>query len=159
MNTKLKIPPEEFYKSLPKKRMGAAVLLFNGAGDLLLVKPNYRDQWSLPGGVVDAEESPRAGAIREVYEEIGLTVHDLLLCAVGYAKTKEYKTEALHFVFSGGVLTDEQIAGIVLQEDEIDAFQFVPPEDACPLLIPSLCDRVPAALLALKNKTVVYRES
>ena len=34
--------------------------------------PTYKDDWDLPGGVVEVRESPREAAGREVLEELGL---------------------------------------------------------------------------------------
>ena len=44
---------EDYYKHLPKKRMGVGALFLSGKNDLLIVKPNYKDHWSIPGGVVE----------------------------------------------------------------------------------------------------------
>ena len=35
----------------------------------------YRGLWDIPGGFLEAEEHPEAGAIREVKEETGLDIH------------------------------------------------------------------------------------
>ena len=46
-------------------------------GEVLLVKLNYgprEGRWSLPGGLVEPEETPEQAAIRETEEETGLVV-------------------------------------------------------------------------------------
>jgi len=44
-------------------------------GDLvLLVKNSYRRDYSFPGGLVDSGEVPRESAVRELWEEVGLSV-------------------------------------------------------------------------------------
>jgi ADP-ribose pyrophosphatase YjhB (NUDIX family) len=53
--------------------MAASALCSDQSGRILLVDPIYRDTWDLPGGVVEAEESPHAACRREVAEEIGLS--------------------------------------------------------------------------------------
>lgn len=53
---------------------GVKVMVFNRAGELLLIRNGYGDssQFLLPGGGVSRGESPAAAAIREVREELGL---------------------------------------------------------------------------------------
>ncbi len=55
---------------------GCAVLITNPAGELLLLRHSYGpDVWALPGGGIDAGETPEAAARREVAEELGLTLN------------------------------------------------------------------------------------
>jgi len=42
--------------------------------ELLIIQESYREQWSLPGGGIRADETPQAAAIREVKEEVGITL-------------------------------------------------------------------------------------
>jgi 8-oxo-dGTP pyrophosphatase MutT (NUDIX family) len=37
-------------------------------------EPVYKTDWEIPGGAVEADESPRTTAIREIEEELGLVV-------------------------------------------------------------------------------------
>jgi 8-oxo-dGTP pyrophosphatase MutT (NUDIX family) len=55
--------------------MGAAVLFTDTGGRVLLVEPTYKDYWEVPGGAVDADESPYDAAVREVKEELGCPSH------------------------------------------------------------------------------------
>src|SRR5258708_39344189 len=66
------MPPHVYVASLARKRMAAGSLCRDRAGRVLLVDPVYRDTWDLPGGAVEAEESPQAACRREVAEELGL---------------------------------------------------------------------------------------
>ena len=55
--------------------VGAVV--HDATGRLLLVRRGrepHRGRWSLPGGRIEADESPEAAVVREVREETGLTV-------------------------------------------------------------------------------------
>jgi 8-oxo-dGTP diphosphatase len=52
---------------------GALVAIWN-AGDLLLVRNSYVGYYSLPGGYVHHEEASRDAAVRELKEEIRLSV-------------------------------------------------------------------------------------
>jgi 8-oxo-dGTP diphosphatase len=50
---------------------GALVSLWN-EGEVLLVRNSYVGYYSLPGGYVRRGEDPRAAAVRELHEEVGL---------------------------------------------------------------------------------------
>ena len=52
--------------------MAAGVLYVDDQDRVLIVEPTYHDHWNLPGGVVQANESPYAAARREIGEELGL---------------------------------------------------------------------------------------
>ncbi|MCM4082247.1 NUDIX domain-containing protein [Paractinoplanes hotanensis] len=56
---------------LPRKRMGTGVMFTNQDGHVLLVEPTYKDYWEIPGGAVEADESPRATTIREIVRNSG----------------------------------------------------------------------------------------
>jgi NUDIX domain len=66
------LPPEQYVASLARKRMAATAFFRDDQGRVLLVNPVYKEPWDLPGGAVEAEESPHAACRREVAEELGL---------------------------------------------------------------------------------------
>ena len=45
-----------WYARLPTMFAAAAALFTSADGRVLLVKPNYRDHWSLPGGILDKKK-------------------------------------------------------------------------------------------------------
>jgi 8-oxo-dGTP diphosphatase len=52
---------------------GAAAVIFDDDGRILLVRENYdRRRYGLPGGAVETGEAPDAAVLREVKEETGL---------------------------------------------------------------------------------------
>lgn len=152
------LPPEEYYASLPKKQMGSGILLFNKNNELLLVKPTYKDKWSIPGGSVDAEESPRNCTIRETKEETGLDLEEARLVCIDYKKSEGVKIENLQFIFYGGKLSDEKIKEIKLEKDELEGFKFVPIDEALKIARPNLAKRLPHCLEAIKAGRAVYLE-
>jgi 8-oxo-dGTP diphosphatase len=115
----------EWLAQLPTLYAAAAALFTDRAGRVLLVKPNYRDYWLLPGGVLEDGEPPHLGCAREVAEEIGLTITPGRLLAISWMAPAENRPKpTMHFVFDGGMLDAEQIERIVLQEEELDDYRF-----------------------------------
>ena len=152
------LSPAEFYQSLPKKRMAAAVLFHNDQHEILIVKPTYRPEWLLPGGTIEADESPRQACEREVQEEIGLIVSIGNLLSVDYMPQEHEKTESLQFIFDGGVLSQKQIQAIQLQEEELSEYRFSPIEEAISLLALNVARRISPSLQALQACGAVYLE-
>lgn len=146
----------DYINSLPKKIVASAAIFLNKNGELLIVKPNYRDGWLVPGGGIDAMESPKDGCLREIREEIGLTVTDVQFLSVNHHRNSSDEGvpyDSLEFTFWAGVLSDEQIANIVLQDEELDEFKFCPIEEALALLNPKLSHRIKLGLDALAHDT------
>jgi ADP-ribose pyrophosphatase YjhB (NUDIX family) len=140
----------EFYASLPKKRIGVGALLFH-KGDLLIVQPTYNPGWILPGGTVEAEESPLEALHREVWEETSLKIEPMKLLAVDYIANRDVKGEYLQLLFSAKDLTDDQAQSIHLQEYELKDFCFVQLEVAYKMLTPLVAERVKNALNTLEQ--------
>ncbi len=153
-----KFTDEEYAKILPKKQVGTAVLFFNTIGELLIVKPDYKDGWLVPGGATDDNESPLHCAIRETKEEIGLDTPELKLVGVKYGHKKGFNSDSIKFIFNGGVLSENQISQIKLRVDELEEYTFASPEKALLLLSPSLQKSLPECLEAIKSNTVAYIE-
>lgn len=131
-----------YVQGLPRKRIVASLAAFH-EGRLLLVKPTYREGWLLPGGVVEADESPAEGCVRECREELGLDIPLRGLLLVDYAPNPgDGGGDSLHFWFSTDELVPEQIEAIVLPADELGAFRLATPEEAEELLIPRMAARL-----------------
>ena len=136
-----------WYATLATMHGTAAALITSPSGDVLLVKPNYRELWSLPGGILEEGEAPHEGCAREVREELGLSVPVGRLLAVDWVAPEGLRPRPLvAFLFDGGVLAES--SPIVLQEEELDAFRFVPPPALGEHLPPHMTVRVRAALRA-----------
>src|SRR5713101_3717207 len=102
------LPPDVYIASLARKRMAAGALCRDRAGRVLLVDPVYRDTWDLPGGAVEAEESPHAACRREVAEELGLDRLPGRVLAVVWVPSRPERPEGLIVVYDGGVLSDAE---------------------------------------------------
>jgi 8-oxo-dGTP diphosphatase len=140
----------DWYATLATLYGTAAALITSPSGDVLLVKPNYRDHWSLPGGILEDGEAPHEGCAREVREEIGLRLPVGALLAVAWIAPDGRRPRPLvAFVFDGGVLADP--SPIVLQEEELDDYRFVPPSALAEYLPAYMAARVTAALCARES--------
>lgn len=149
-----------YYNNLPRKRMGAGALFFNKDNELLIVKPSYKDYWSIPGGTVDQDESPRHACAREIKEEIDLNIDILRFLAVDYnSRENEEKNESLQFIFYGGILSDESISKIKIDGKELLEYRFVPISEVRNLLGQKLATRLQKCIDAIKTGTSVYLEN
>jgi 8-oxo-dGTP pyrophosphatase MutT (NUDIX family) len=57
-------------------------LVFDAAGDVLLVKQAENGEWAAPGGAIEPDEAPYDAVIREIREETGLDVLPITLRGV-----------------------------------------------------------------------------
>ena len=58
---------------LPRIPASAGALIFDGRGRLLIANPTYKEHWTIPGGIMEADgETPWEACQREVREEVGL---------------------------------------------------------------------------------------
>jgi 8-oxo-dGTP pyrophosphatase MutT (NUDIX family) len=143
---------------LPAKRMAVGALFRDVYERVLIVQPTYRPEWLIPGGAVERSESPRDAYIREVSEELGLTVVIGRLLCVDYRPADGAKSECVHFIFDGGVLYEAQIAAITLPPDELQACAWVPIEAAVHWIDVHLARRVQLAFSVLQQGQTIYAE-
>lgn len=139
-----------YIAGLPRVIAGAAALFRDSEGRLLLVEPNYREGWALPGGTIESDEgeTPRQGARRETAEEIGLDVELGALLAVDWVQGTA-RPPLVAYLYDGGVLGDEQLKSIRLQEEELISWRLVARDDLPRFLPHELGLRVRAGLDAL----------
>jgi 8-oxo-dGTP pyrophosphatase MutT (NUDIX family) len=130
---------------LPRKRMASAVLFHDDKGRHLLVRPTYKTSWELPGGCVEDQESPHAAAVREIAEELGLTVTPGRLLVIDWVPPRKGRTDGLMLVFDGGTLTAQQTAAIRLPSDELSSWAWSTPQEEAERLSTLLARRAAAA--------------
>ena len=141
---------------VPRIPASAGALIFNHAGRLLVLKPNYKKGWTIPGGQIDASgESPWEACRREVHEECGLEVHRGRLVCVDFLRPRPSRPGGARFLFDCGPLPDLQLSSIQLQDDEIDEHRFVVMAQAAELLSGPVRRRV---LAGVGSKRCKYLE-
>lgn len=143
-----------YIAGLPRVLAAAATLFRDERGRVLLVEPNYREDWALPGGTVESGdgESPRQAALRETAEEIGLDRAPGRLLAVDWARG-ETRPPIVAYVYDGGVLAREELDAIRIQEDELLSWRLVDRADLAGHLSDRLGRRIAAALDVLDSGT------
>ena len=90
---------------MSEKFMGAAAVIFDSEERVLLVKHSYgRNNWDLPGGKSEKDESAQETAKREVMEETGLDVKVGQLTGIYYDPNYDMH----HFVFVSSINNDQE---------------------------------------------------
>jgi 8-oxo-dGTP diphosphatase len=149
---------ESWYASLSTMYGSAAALITETdapSARVLLVKPNYREWWSLPGGMLEEGEPPHVGCFREVEEEIGLLLPAGPMLAVSWtAPDGERPRPIISFIFDGGVLADP--GAIRLQAEELDDWRLTDPAEFGEYLPPFSLPRVQEAVTARRTGVPAY---
>ena len=152
------LPPPAWHASLPGVVLAAAALIRDDVGRVLVVKPNYRDHWTLPGGICEFGEAPQAGCAREVTEEIGLELPVGRMLAVDWQLPLDIyglqARPAIFFVFDCGVL--QSLSGVRLQEEELDDCRFADESELAALLAATTVPRVRIAISSLSSGCARY---
>ncbi|MFD8826666.1 NUDIX domain-containing protein [Streptomyces sp. NPDC059605] len=141
-----------YIAGLPRVLAAAATLFQDDRGRVLLVEPNYREGWALPGGTVESDEgeSPRQAARRETAEEIGLDVEPGRLLAVDWSRSPRRPPIAA-YLYDGGVLGEADLKAIRLQEEELLSWKLVERDALDRHILGTLGPRLRAALDVLDS--------
>lgn len=75
--------------------------------DKVWLRKNERDEWELPGGRLSAGEQPEQGVVREISEELGVTLSNTKLLDI-YIWEKEFgfSTHIAVATFTGNIIHD-----------------------------------------------------
>jgi len=84
----------------------ATGIVLDEVGRILLIRRNRqpgRNQWALPGGFIEVQESPAEAAKREIKEECGIVARDPSLVDIIYQESAFYGTSILiiGYAFAG----------------------------------------------------------
>ena len=115
-------------KKLDRRVSSAAMILENSAGQALIVKASYKSYWTFPGGIVDAGETPKEAAIRETFEEVGITIDPVAVEFVAVVDRKSDIAQTYQFIFKT-TLTKTMLEHLVLQDTELEAYALITKTD------------------------------
>ena len=134
---------------LPRKRAIAQMLVRDTEGRVLLCSLTYKQDWDLPGGVVEVNESPRDAVSREVQEELGLEVPAGPLLLTDWLPPWSGWDDALCLVFDGGAHDPSVLDRAVLQPREIQSVRFCTPQEVREHCADFTARRIESALVTL----------
>ncbi|MBO0818810.1 MAG: NUDIX hydrolase [Actinobacteria bacterium] len=135
--------------AIPAIPASAGALIFDRAGQLLILKPTYKSGWTIPGGVMEADgETPWEACQREVREECGIDVRRGQLVCMDFRRPRPGKPGGIRFLFDCGAIGDGSLAAIVIQPEEISEYRLAALAEALPLLRHPIRRRVRAATYA-----------
>ena len=148
---------------IPRIPASAGALIYDEAGHVLILKPNYKRGWTIPGGQIEADgESPWDACRRETFEECGLEVEHGRLVCVDFLSPRPQRPDGarrpggVRFLFDCGAFSDKRLQAIRLQADEIDEHRLAEMDEALALLSGPLRRRVSKAAGA---KRCIYLEN
>jgi 8-oxo-dGTP pyrophosphatase MutT (NUDIX family) len=144
---------------LPRKRAISQMLIRDTADRVLLCELTYKQDWDLPGGVVEVGESPQLAVAREVEEELGLPLEAGTLLLTDWLPPWGGWDDAICLVFDGGTHDPVVADKIVKQEREIRAAAFCTLDEVRDRTADFTARRVEAALANLKAPGPAYTES
>ena len=144
---------------LPRKRAISQMLIRDGDERVLLCQLTYKQDWDLPGGVVEVGESPQLAVAREVEEELGLQIEPGSLLLTDWLPPWSGWDDALCLVFDGGAHDAAITDTIVRQTREIRSAEFCTPEQVRERCADFTARRVVSALANLAGPGPAYTES
>jgi ADP-ribose pyrophosphatase YjhB (NUDIX family) len=107
---------------------GVKVMLFNRRGELVLIRNSYgrSDLFVLPGGGVRPLEAPEAAARREIREELGVEIADLILRST-HVSASEGKRDTI-YLYEAMTAEIPQPDGLEVEEARFFRLDRLPPQ-------------------------------
>jgi len=119
------VTEEELTRLAEQVAVPASLVVVTHADAVLMMFDSWRKHWELPGGTREAGETARQAAARELREETGIQVADLIFAAVAeFDLTKPERRELLAVY-----RVQLPIVPRLTVNDEAVAFRWWPPSD------------------------------
>jgi len=144
---------------LPRKRAIAQMLVRDPEDRVLLCQLTYKQDWDLPGGVVEVHESPQLAVAREVAEELSLDLPADRLLLTDWLPSWSGWDDAICLVFDGGVHDASLVEKVVAQPREIRTAEFCTMEQVRERCADFTARRIEAALTNARGDGPAYTES
>jgi 8-oxo-dGTP pyrophosphatase MutT (NUDIX family) len=144
---------------LPRKRAVGQMLIRDPEQRVLLCQMTYKSDWDLPGGVVEVNESPALAVVREVEEELSLTIPAHALLLTDWLPPWSGWDDALCLVFDGGEHPASIAAEVVPQAREITTAEFCTLEQVDERCADFTARRIRAAVARSRGDGQPYTES
>jgi 8-oxo-dGTP pyrophosphatase MutT (NUDIX family)/GNAT superfamily N-acetyltransferase len=144
---------------LPRKRAIAQMLVRDREDRVLVCRLTYKEDWDLPGGVVEVHESPQLAVSREVAEELALDITAGGLLLTDWLPSWSGWDDALCLVFDGGVHDAALLTDVVVQPREIRTAEFCTLEQVRDRCADFTARRIEAALANARGDGPAYTES
>ncbi|MEV6414659.1 GNAT family N-acetyltransferase [Kribbella sp. NPDC051718] len=131
---------------LPKKRVIAHVVVRDTDGRVLLCKVSYKRDLELPGGVVEPDEDPATGALREMQEELGFQLPLIGVLAIDWLPRWQGWGDAIEILYDGGVHDPSLLESLTPDGFEILGVDWYSPTALADLVSPLNSRRLPLVL-------------
>ncbi|MEU9507783.1 NUDIX hydrolase [Micromonospora sp. NPDC048170] len=141
---------------LPRKRMAAGLLITGADERVLLAEPAYRPDWEIPGGCVQADESPYQAAVRECRKELGVDLTPGRLLVMDWVPNRDGRTEGAMIVYDGGTLAATATQLIVVPPGELKGWAWSDPLQTARRVRPLLARRIAEAPRARADGCCCY---
>lgn len=117
--------------NLPKKSVAVKAIIKSSSGNVLLVKPYFKDGLQFPGGGVEPAEDPKDALIRELKEELDLTLDKDKFKLVDSVFRKQYENLMLIYEY---LLPIDEDHPIEYGDDEIENYRYENPSNVASLI-------------------------
>ncbi|MGR4881132.1 NUDIX domain-containing protein [Streptomyces sp. LARHCF249] len=145
-----------YYAAQPAPLVAATGIVMDTRGRVLVLTTSYKADLELPGGTVEAAETPEEGLARELKEELDLGLPVGRLLAVDSCPPGGLGRSLVVHVHLVGPLRPEEAAAISFPDGEIVEAHWLRPEEACAALPARIAPRLRAALAALHTGSLAH---
>lgn len=143
----------------PRKRLIAHALVRDEAGRVLLCETSFKEDWELPGGIVEPGESPRDACAREMVEEMAFSPAVGGVLVVDWLAPYRGWEDAVELVFATDPVIEGDKARLRPDGVEILGLHWLTVTEAQAKMTPFGAARLASAVAAADAGTTLYTEA